>query len=90
MDAIEIIYQLRRLGKSQAQIARELGISGGVVNNVIHDRITAHAVATYIAALLGHEVGEVWPGRYVFKPRGVAMNRGKPNQTGRAEDGGKS
>ena len=87
MDAIEIIYQLRRLGKSQAQLARELGVSGGVVNNVIHDRITAHAVATHIAALLGHEVGEVWPDRYVFKPRGAAANRGKANCSHSADGG---
>lgn len=75
MDSIEIIYLLRRLGKSQAQLARELGVSSAVVNNVIHDRISAHAVATHIALLLGYEVGEVWPRRYVFKPRGVASNR---------------
>lgn len=70
MDAIEIIYQLRRLGKSQAQIARELGITGGVVGNVIHDRITAYAVASHIAGLLGLTVEKIWPTRYVFKPRG--------------------
>ncbi len=67
MDAIEIIYLLHRLGKSQAQLARELGVSGGVVNNVIHNRITAYAVASHIAGLLGNEVEEVWPDRYVFK-----------------------
>lgn len=75
MDAIEIIYLLHRLGKSQAQLARELGVSGGVVNNVIHNRITAYAVASHIAGLLGNEVEEVWPDRYVFKPRGRAPNR---------------
>jgi lambda repressor-like predicted transcriptional regulator len=75
MDAIEIIYLLHRLGKSQAQLARELGVSGGVVNNVIHNRITAYAVATHIAELLGQEVGEIWPDRYVFKPRVRALNR---------------
>lgn len=75
MDTVEIIYRLRRLGKSQAQIARDLGISGAVVNNVIHGRITAFAVASHIASLLGSTVEEMWPGRYTFKPRGPAANR---------------
>lgn len=80
MDAIEIIYRLHRLGKRQAQIARDLGISGGVVNNVIHDRITAHRVASHIAGLLGYRVEELWPARYVFKPRGPAANRCEPGK----------
>ena len=69
MDAVEINYRLRRLGKTQAQIAQEVGVSGGVVSNVIHGRITAYAVARYIAGLLGLKIEEIWPGRYVFKPR---------------------
>ena len=75
MDAIDIIYRLRRIGKSQAQLARDMGVSTGVVNNVIHNRITAHEVAKHIATLLGIPVAEVWPGRYTFKPRGPAPNR---------------
>lgn len=77
MDAANIIYLLRCLGKSQAQLARELGVSSGVVNNVIHDRITAYAVATHIAELLGSNAVELWPNRYIFKPRGRTPNRGK-------------
>lgn len=69
MDAVEINYRLRRLGKTQAQIAREVGVSGGVVSNVIHDRITAYAVARHIAGLLGLRIEDIWPERYVFKPR---------------------
>lgn len=76
MDAAEIIYRLRRLGKSQAQIARDLGVSGGVVNNVIHDRITAFAVASHIAGLLTCQIEELWPTRYAFKPRGPSAQRG--------------
>ncbi len=44
MDAIEINYRLRRLGKTQTQIALDLGVRGGVVSNVINNRITAYAV----------------------------------------------
>ena len=69
MDAVEINYRLRRLGKTQAQIAREVGVSGGVVSNVIHGRITAHAVAQHIAGLLSLRIEELWPERYIFKPR---------------------
>lgn len=69
MDAVEINYRLRRLGKTQEQIAREVGVSGGVVSNVIHGRVTAYAVAKHIANLLALEVQEIWPERYVFKPR---------------------
>ena len=69
MDAIEITYRLRCLGK-QADIARDLAVSGSVVHGVIHNRITAHAIASHIAGLLGCTLQQLWPGRYVFKPRG--------------------
>ena len=77
MDAIDINYHLRRLGKTQTDIARELGVQGGVVSNVIHGRITAHGVAQHIASLLGKTVQEVWPDRYVFKPRTPTSRRAK-------------
>ena len=69
IDPLEIMYRLRRLGKSQAAIARELKVSGGVVSNVIHNRITAYSVARHIADLLEVRVEDLWPERYVFKPR---------------------
>jgi lambda repressor-like predicted transcriptional regulator len=75
MDALEINYRLRRLGKTQTQIARDLGVRSGVVSNVIHDRITAHAVALHIAGLLGLKVQDIWPDRYVFKPRGPSAKK---------------
>lgn len=82
MDAIEINYRLRRLGKTQTDIARELGVKGGVVSNVIHSRITAYAVAQHIAGLLGHTVQEIWPDRYVFKPRASSTKHPKPVHSG--------
>lgn len=75
MDALDINYRLRRLGTSQAQIARELGISQSVVGNVVNNRITAFHVASHIAGLLGSSVETLWPERYRFKPRGPARNR---------------
>ncbi|OQW70580.1 MAG: hypothetical protein BVN34_00930 [Proteobacteria bacterium ST_bin12] len=75
MDAIDIIYQLQRLGKSQTRLARELGVSSGVVNNVIHGRVTAHPIAAHIATLIGFKVEELWPSQYAFKPRGPSKRR---------------
>lgn len=80
MDALDISYRLKRLGKTQTQIARDLGVRQGVVSNVIHDRVTAHGVATYIAELLGMRVDELWPARYCFKPRGPATKRRKTGE----------
>lgn len=75
MDGIEITYHLRRAGKTQTQIARELGVASGVVNNVIHNRVTAYGVAAHIAQLLGYEVQALWPDRYTFKPRATGSSR---------------
>ena len=69
MDALDISYRLKRHGKTQSEIARDLGVRQGVVSNVIHDRATAHGVASYIAGLLGMRIEELWPDRYCFKPR---------------------
>ncbi|MFE1574410.1 helix-turn-helix domain-containing protein [Comamonas odontotermitis] len=79
MDAIDISYRLKRLGKTQTQIARDLGVRQGVVSNVIHDRATAYRVASHIASLLGMRVEELWPDRYCFKPR-MPMRRARPVQ----------
>jgi Ner family transcriptional regulator len=73
MDALEIAYRLRLLGKRQTDIAKELGISPQVVHRVIGGQITAHAVATYIAHLVGSTPAQLWPGRYVFKPRASSV-----------------
>ncbi len=75
MDALEIVYRLKRLGVSQADIARNLGVSGSTVGNVIHDRITSFEVASHVAALLGSSAGDLWPQRYTFKPRGRSPRR---------------
>ena len=56
MDALEINYRLKRAGLSQKAIACELGVSQSVVGNVIHNRITAFEVASYIARALGDKL----------------------------------
>jgi len=72
MNAIEINYRLRMLGKSQAAVARDLGVGSGVVNNVIHSRITSLPIAAYIAGLLETTPEILWPDRYPIKPRASA------------------
>jgi Ner family transcriptional regulator len=80
MDSIDINYKLKKIGITQASLARELGISTGVVNNVIHGKVTAYSIAQHIAKLIGHEVNEVWPNLYVFKPRGASKRRNKSSE----------
>lgn len=69
MDHVDITYRLRRVGKTQADIARSLGVSPAVVSNVIHGRITSFNVANYIATLVNQDIATLWPDKYVFKPR---------------------
>jgi lambda repressor-like predicted transcriptional regulator len=75
MDGLEIAYRLKRLGVSQAGLARELGVSSSVVGNVIHGRISAFEVASHVATLLGMSAAELWPQRYTFRPRGPSPRR---------------
>ncbi|MGN7875917.1 helix-turn-helix domain-containing protein [Roseateles sp. 22389] len=75
MDGIDIAYRLKRLGVSQSDIARDLGVSASAVGNVIHDRSSSFEVANHVARLLGTTPGELWPQRYTFRPRGRATRR---------------
>lgn len=70
IDAMEITYRLRRLGFTQSDVAREMGVSQSVVCSTIRGRVTCHRVASRIAEILAHDVQALWPGRYEFKPRG--------------------
>ena len=72
---VEIAYRLRLQGWTQAALAKEIGVSDGIVNNVIHNRATCHRVAMRIAELLGSDLQELWPGRYEFKPRATKAER---------------
>lgn len=75
LSGVEIAYRLRLQGWTQAALAKEIGVSDGIVNNVIHNRATCHRVAMRIAELLGDGVQELWPGRYEFKPRTTKVER---------------
>jgi lambda repressor-like predicted transcriptional regulator len=81
MDGIDIAYRLKRLGVSQSDIARDLGVSASVVGNVIHGRISSFEVASRVAALLGMVPTDLWPQRYSFRPRGRSTRRrGEPTE----------
>lgn len=69
-SGIEISYRLRAQGWTQAALARKLNVSAGMVNNVVHNRVTCHRVAAHIAGLLQEPMQALWPGRYIYKPRG--------------------
>ncbi|WP_368648921.1 helix-turn-helix domain-containing protein [Castellaniella ginsengisoli] len=69
MDVIELIYRLKRAGHTQVSLAQELGVSRGVVNDVIHDRGASLRVASHIAAVVGVDVDQLWPDRYKDRPQ---------------------
>lgn len=89
MDALDITYELRKRGKTQAQIAAELDVSHATVNNTIHNRTTSFAVAEHIANLLGKSVEALFPDRYKFKPRQRTKRSqvGRLNETATGEEG---
>jgi len=66
MDAIELIYRMRRAGHTQVSLARELGITRSVVNDVIHGRKSAFRVATCIADVVGAELAEELAGLVLY------------------------
>jgi Ner family transcriptional regulator len=72
---IEISYHLRMLGWTQAALARDLGVTAGMVNNVVHNRVTCHRVAQRIADLLLQPIQSLWPGRYEYKPRSRRVSK---------------
>lgn len=59
MNAAEIVYKLKCAGKSQTQIALDLSLSTGQVNNVIHGRVKSYRVAAYISSLIGCETSDI-------------------------------
>jgi Ner family transcriptional regulator len=82
VEPIDIIHELKKRGKSQTQLTRDLDISNSVVNNVIHGKVTSHTVAQHIATFLGKQLNEIWPGQYVYKPR----NRPRKIEPKKAKD----
>ncbi|WP_448152222.1 helix-turn-helix domain-containing protein [Castellaniella caeni] len=69
MDALELIYLIRRAGHTQVSLARRLGVSRAAVNDVIHNRGQSRRVASYIAEVIGADIHLLWPDRYKECPQ---------------------
>lgn len=67
MDVVEIQYRLRRLGKTQAQIAKELQLTQGQIGNVIHGRATSKRVIAYIANIIGCQPEDILQAKNLTK-----------------------
>jgi len=66
---VEINFRLSKAGYKQNDVAKELKCSQSLVSNVIHNRSTSYKVAKFISTLISEPIVELFPGRYVFKPR---------------------
>jgi lambda repressor-like predicted transcriptional regulator len=60
-DPLEIKIALLRAGKSQAKIARRLGVSKAQVTMVIKGKRAQKRVRRAIAKAVGRRVNELWP-----------------------------
>ena len=68
-QAIWLQFELRKRGYTQAALAKLIGVSHSTMNNVLHGRATSHRVAEKVAELLGKPMQELFPDRYVYRPR---------------------
>jgi len=64
MNPHDIQAALKKADSSQQDVADELDITTGAVNNVLRGRRTSERVAKHIAEKLGQPVDALWPGRY--------------------------
>lgn len=64
MHPADIKAALEKQGVTQRSIADELDISDVSVNNVINGKATSQRIAKLIAAKIGKQVDDIWPGRY--------------------------
>ncbi len=58
---VQIKIQLLRAGKTQASIARDLGVNRSFVNNVIKGHRSTLRVRKAIAKAVGKRIEELWP-----------------------------
>lgn len=64
MDALEITFSLRRVGSSQAEIARQLAVSRATVNQVVRGIERSRRVEAAIAKAIGKPLDRIWPAYY--------------------------
>ena len=60
MNSFEIKSLMKKIGVSQEQIVKKLGITRGYVNHVIHGKRSARRVRQAISDALGKPYEEVW------------------------------
>lgn len=64
MHPADITAALKKLGVSQADIARECGVERQAVSSVINGRGRSKRVEASIASVLGVPLERLWPDRY--------------------------
>lgn len=65
MHPADIVALLRRCGKTQLELAEDLGVSHVTVSGVINSRGRSRRVAERIAEVTGTPVEVLWPGVYL-------------------------
>ncbi len=75
MTPTEIRIALIRSGKTQAQLAVEIGVSRTMIFKLIEGQTVSERVERGIAQAVGLEVERIWPSRYLNR---VRRKRGRP------------
>lgn len=78
MDPQEIRVELLRKGITQAELARELGVSSSLVTRVIDGTSVSHRVRERIARAIQIDVRRIWPSTYIYK--GGPGRPGRPSK----------
>ena len=69
MHPADIAAALKKKGKTQKAVAKELGLSHVSVAAVIRGRSHSYKVANYISAIIGFPLDVIWPNSYHYLPR---------------------
>ncbi len=69
MHPADIAASLKKKGKTQKAIAKELGLSHVTVAAIIQGRSHSYKVANYISAIIGFPLDVIWPNSYRYPPR---------------------
>jgi len=71
MDPVEIKIALMRAGVTQADIARQEGVSINAVHLVVHGRAVSDKIRRAIAAAIKTDIKLIWPSTYLYgEPKG--------------------
>lgn len=76
MSPTEIRVILFRAGTSQAEIARQCGVSAATVCKVIDGLVVSHKVRTAISEAISIDIRRIWPSTYIM--HGGPRKAGRP------------